>query len=214
MDTISQWLTSPRTYPSKSNQWALSVVIEPATEPVTLTEVKSQLRIDSSTEDTYLNTLITAARIVAENRTQRSLITTTWDYFISEFPCGDEILLRRPKLQSVTSLKYKDTDGTETTWGTSNYIVDTASDPGRIVLAYGITWPSLALYPANPITIRYVAGYGAAAAVPQPIKQAMLYLVSHWFENREPVSEQMLEKVPMTFDLLINHYVSQRWRFA
>lgn len=199
----------------KDTRWALSVVTEPAVEPITLTEAKAHMRIDSTADDTYITALITAVRIVTENLTGRSLVTTTWDYFMSDFPCENEILLRRPKLQSVTSLKYKDTDGTETTWDTSNYIVDIKSDPGKIVLAYGITWPTIELYPSNPITIQYVSGYGLAVSVPQPLKNAMFFLVAHLYENREPVNiGNIVNKIPMTYDFLISPYVVQRWRFA
>jgi uncharacterized phiE125 gp8 family phage protein len=38
-----------------------------------------------------------------------------------------------------------------------------------------------------PIQVTYVAGYGAAASVPQKYKQAMLLLIGHWYENRETV---------------------------
>lgn len=199
----------------KDIHWALNIVTEPATEPITTSEAKSHMRIDSTDDDTYIGALITAVRIVTENLTGRSLITTTWDYFMSDFPCGDEILLRRPKLQSVTSLKYKDTDGTEITWAASNYIIDIASDPGKIVLAYGITWPTETLYPSNPITIRYVSGYGLAVSVPQPLKNAMFFLIAHLYENREPINiGNITNKIPMTYDFLISPYVVQRWRFA
>ena len=41
---------------------------------------------------------------------------------------------------------------------------------------------------ANGIEIAFVAGYGDAAAdVPAPIRQAILLLVAHWHEHREPV---------------------------
>lgn len=215
MHRANEFLTSPRSHPNKPAQWALSIVTAPATEPISVSEAKAHMRIDSTADDNYITALITAVRIVTENLTGRSLVTTTWDYFLSDFPCGDEILLRRPKLQSVTSLKYKDTDGIETTWGASNYIVDGNSDPGRIVLTYGNTWPSLALYPSNPISIRYVSGYGAATAVPQPLKNAMFFLVAHLYEVRQPVDiGNIANKIPMTYDYLISHYVVQRWRFA
>ena len=53
----------------------LKLIVAPSTEPVTLTEVKSQLRIDSTTEDTYLNTLILVAREYCELVQNRAFIT-------------------------------------------------------------------------------------------------------------------------------------------
>ena len=38
------------------------------------------------------------------------------------------------------------------------------------------------------IEIQFTAGFGAAATdVPAPLRQAILLLVAHWYENREPV---------------------------
>ncbi|MFH2075423.1 MAG: phage head-tail connector protein, partial [Pseudomonadota bacterium] len=73
-------------------------------------------------------------------------------------------------LQSVTHVKYTDTDGTQTTRSTDEYNVDTDSDPGRIQLDYGYSWPSASLHPKNPIEVQFVCGYGAHA--PQVITGA------------------------------------------
>jgi len=39
----------------------------------------------------------------------------------------------------------------------------------------------------NAVTVRFVAGYGDAGDVPQAIKQAILILIAHWYEQRDPV---------------------------
>jgi uncharacterized phiE125 gp8 family phage protein len=88
-----------------------------------------------------------------------------------------------PPLQSVTSVTYKDSAATTTTMTvTTDYIVDSDSNVGRIVLPYGETWPSFTAYSVNPITITYKAGY---TALPKALEQAMLLLIGHWYENRE-----------------------------
>jgi uncharacterized phiE125 gp8 family phage protein len=41
---------------------------------------------------------------------------------------------------------------------------------------------------AGGIEIAFTAGYGAAASdVPAPIRQALLLLVAHWYEHRDPI---------------------------
>jgi uncharacterized phiE125 gp8 family phage protein len=110
-----------------------------------------------------------------ENITRRQLLTATWDAFMDEWPDKDYIELPYGNLQSVTSVKYKDTDGTETTLTvTTDYLVETNGEQrGRIVLPYGCSWPSATLYPSNPISIRFVCGWTAAASVPKNIKRAV-----------------------------------------
>ena len=162
----------------------------PVLKPVSLEEVKDHLRITlgNTDEDDYLQRLITAGTNYAQLFLRRRLITQTWYYYPDDFPRGDVIVMPYGKLQTVTSLKYTDYGGTESTMDSAEYIVDIKQDPGRIVLDYGETWPSDSLYPSNPITIEYVCGYGLTAAnVPEEIKQAILLSISDLYENREAV---------------------------
>lgn len=142
-------------------------------------------------DEDLLTALITASRQHVEDITRRALLTQTWDYSIDAWPPGDAIKLPFGSLQSVTSVKWKDTDGTETTLteGT-DYLVETNGPAcGRIVLPYGETWPSDTLYPSNPITIRFVCGWGAAADVPATIRAAVLMVLTDLWENREAQSQ-------------------------
>ena len=77
---------------------------------------------------------------------------------------------------------YKDSTGTETILPVSDYLVDTDREPGRVLPGFGMSWPVFTPFPAAPIRIQFVAGY---AVLPEPIRQAMLLLVGHWYENRE-----------------------------
>lgn len=166
----------------------LRLVVPPAVEPVTLAEAKAHLRVDGNEEDALISSLITAAREYAETFQRRAYVTQTWELTLDEWPTGPEIRLPRPPLQAVESITYRDQSGVEHVLDPATYIVDTRSEPGRVVLAPGRCWPSVALAPAGAITVRYVAGYGDTAdSVPVKVKQAILLLVGHWYANREAV---------------------------
>jgi uncharacterized phiE125 gp8 family phage protein len=94
---------------------------------------------------------------------------------------------------------------------TDDYIVDTNSEPGRIVLPYDGSWPSDTLYPVNPINIEYVAGYGTSTNVPKTIKQAMKLIVGDLYENRENSRDTKygeLKEIPLAAKrLLVNKRV-------
>ena len=158
---------------------------DPATEPVSLAEARAHLQVDDNDSDTAISALITAARQYVEEYTGRALITQTWALTMDDVPSGtDSILLPRPPLVSVSSLAYVDGDGVTQTWASSNYRVDSNSEPARLTLAYGVSWPTPRDV-SNAVTVTYVAGYGAATAVPTAIRQAILLLVGDWFTNRE-----------------------------
>jgi uncharacterized phiE125 gp8 family phage protein len=136
----------------------------------------------NTTLEPRFTTLITEAREYAEGFMRRALITQTWDLTLDWLP--PVIELPKTPLQSVTSLKYLDASGALVTLDPSLYRVDVASKPGRITPAYGTSWPTV-----HPVTgavvIRFVAGYGAASAVPERIKQGMKLHIAGGWDNCE-----------------------------
>jgi len=144
-----------------------------------------------TTQDALLSTLITAARQQAESITQRKFITQTWNLYLDEFPSSNSFIIPFGNLTSVVSLAYKDSDGDSTTMTvTTEYLVDTSSDPGRIVLPYGVSWPSFTKYPFKPITCQFVCGYGGTAStVPAGIKTAIKMMVEDLFNHRDAIFE-------------------------
>lgn len=64
------------------------------------------------------------------------------------------------------------------------YRVVTATEPGMVVLAAGGQWPTEALDPVLPVSVRLVAGY---TSMPDALKQAMRWEVGQMFELREGV---------------------------
>jgi len=123
-----------------------------------------------------------------ERVTGKAFITQTLRLTRDCFPGwkeDNEFRLPMPPLQTVTNIQYTDNAGVTQTVDSTSYVVDATSMPGRITLAWGEVWPTDVLEQAATVKVNYVAGYGAATAVPQTIKQAMLMLIAHWFENRE-----------------------------
>lgn len=177
--------------------FGVTVVTEPAKEPLTLDDAKAHLRFYHDYEDDLIRSLITAARQYAEIYTGKAFITRELRLTRDCFPANDGcIRLPRPPLQTLTAsqdwpdlgITYTNTSGNESTVSTSVYIVDATPEVGRICLAYGETWPTDAIDQPAAVKVRYLAGYGDSAAdVPETIKAAMKLLIGHWFANREAV---------------------------
>lgn len=161
------------------------VVTAPTEEPVSVDEAKLHLKVDGTDEDAFIGALITAAREHAESLQNRAYVTQTLRVALPCWPGCSVVKLPRPRLQGVVSITYKQLDGTVATVDPSTYVVDADGEPGGVMLKPGRSWPSATLYPVNPITVTYTAGYGDATDVPQRIKQALLLLVGFWFESRD-----------------------------
>lgn len=194
-----------------NRQWKL--VTAPAVEPVTLTDAKSQIRVDMDDDDPLIATLVTAARQMCEEQTWRALVTQTWDLYLDQWPGMDYIVVPRPPLLTVTSITYRDENGNTATLSSDWYRVETAFEPGRIVLKPNYDWPSTTLDTGLPIIVRFTCGYGAtAASVPEPLRQGMRLVLGHLYENREAVvvSGFQAVNVPLTVDWLWRPY-EVRW---
>lgn len=164
---------------------SLIIVTPPTEEPVTLEEAKTQCRVDIDDDDDLIASLIVAARQWCEKHDWRAYITQTIDYRCNQWPADDYFELPRPPLQAVNSVKYYDVDNAEYTLDPALYDVDYYNTPGGFYLHYNQNWPATQLRLRNAIKVNYTAGYGAAEDVPETIKQAMLLLIGHWYENRE-----------------------------
>ena len=165
---------------------AWKVTTEPSAEPVSIVDAKKHMRVDDDSEHVLLQTYLVAARKSAEEFQRRKYITQSITLELPGF--SDVMSLPCAPLQSVTSVKYIDTDGVQQTLAASFYDVDTVSEPGRVLLAYEQTWPTArSVY--NAIEIIYVVGYGATSGtVPEQFRVAIWQLAAHAFENREPIA--------------------------
>jgi uncharacterized phiE125 gp8 family phage protein len=99
----------------------INVTVQPTTEPITTTEAKEELRIESAVTDydDLIARLIKAARQFAEEYLGIGLMTQTvvqkWDEFpdINRFNKYGGLYLGYGNIQSVNWLKYIDSDGVE-----------------------------------------------------------------------------------------------------
>ena len=80
----------------------------------------------------------------------------------------------------------------------------TVGSPGRISVAQGKVWP-VTLPQIGATTMRIVAGYGPdASTVPENVKEAVLLVVGHLYENREAtVSGPVPQAIAMGVEALL-----------
>lgn len=165
---------------------ALVITSAPAVEPVTVSEAKAHLRVDGTAEDTLIGSLILTSRLHIEAALGLALMTQSWRLSLDAWPNGRELELPLRPLQSLSSVKVVAADGTSETVPSNSYVVDIDGTPPRLVRNGG-SWPQPEKA-ANGIEIEFTAGFGDEAAdVPAPIRQALLMLIAHWYEHRDPI---------------------------
>ncbi len=191
-----------------------TVVTAPLLEPVSLADARTALAIDSAgSQDKLLSTYISAARRYFEWRTGRTVHQTTLEWTLASFPAESYIVLpRATPLISIDSFTYKDSDAAVTNVPAADYIADTDSIPGRVVLAYGASWPSFTAYPSNPVRIRYTAGLASSPVTDaaEDIQLPILLLAAAMYEN--PVGLLTSDRgavSQLSVDYGIEHYLTK-----
>ncbi len=182
--------------------------VEPAVEPVTLAEVKAQLRIAHASEDTLLAGLIRAARDEVERATGVALIDQTWRLVLDRWPRNATVLLQRHPVREVLSVTVYGAEGEAALLPPADYQLDPLSRPARL----HIDRAPDPLRRMNGVEIDFSAGFGEAGTdVPDMLKRAILQLVAHWYEFRafvgagdQPVS------YPATYERMVAAYRARR----
>lgn len=190
-----------------------ALVAGPLLDPVSLAEAKSHLRVDIGDDDGLIVGYILAARVHVEQHLNRALLAQTWDFTLdygwpSKAWKGQRVVLPMSPVISVTSITYVASDGSSQTLDPSQYKVANL-DTGETVIvpAYGLSWPSVRQEIAA-VAVRFVAGYGTQpGSIPEPIRQAMLLLIAHWYENREAVNAgNIISELPLACSALLFPY--------
>jgi len=178
------------------------VTTEPSVEPVSLADMKLHLRVDCDADDDLITALIVAARQWCEDYEHRAYITQTITAKLNYLP--PQMILPKPRLQSVTSVKYIDTSGDEQTLSSGLYDFDTYREPGQITRGYNDTYPSVRAV-VNAVEVIYVAGYGDASTdVPNKTIAAIKLFVAHLYEHRIAVTDMTMEEIPLGVKNLLN----------
>ncbi len=161
--------------------------------PLTTAALKLHLKVDFDEDDDLIDQLILAATEFCQNFQNRIYVNASQTMVLDSW----QTVIRPPwsPLVSIDSITYVDTDGATQTLSSSLYRVDTTNEPGRITAAYNTSYPSIRAV-TNAITITYTAGYGAAADVPDDVKNAIKLLVGSWYEYREDATEMNLTTSP------------------
>jgi uncharacterized phiE125 gp8 family phage protein len=167
-----------------ATEWRVRLATAPTTEPIDIDEAKEHLRVDHNADDALIDGLIGSARVGCEQIARRAFLPQTWDLILDAWPTGNVIELPYPPLQSVSAITYVDSDEQSHTLSTADYGVDADSEPGRVYLKYGKSWPGGTLRPLAAIKVRFVAGYADADAVPWNYKVAIKLTLSAYYENR------------------------------
>lgn len=174
---------------------SIKVVTKTTTEPVSLQEAKTYLRVDYDHEDNLISNLITRARDYVESRTGRQLTTSTLETHLDNWPSvpclsvvprsAHPIIPLTLPLTSVSGIQYRDSSDNWQLLPSGSYITDTTS--GRVQVTQV---PSTSPY-LDAIKITYSVG-----SISDKAKQLILLVIDDWYNNRGASTAQELKVHP------------------
>lgn len=181
---------------------------DPSTQVVSVAEIKSHLRIDTSDEDTLLGLYIDSATEMAENYCGRHFIEHTYKLYFNKqveeaslyFPdcrliSTDEVLTKYVewKLEDFVTVFFSD-----------KAYLEPFSNPSIVRLSKNFSdLGNKATGDADRFWFNFKTGFGASASdVPQAIKQAIKLIVSDMYYFREDRKRSF----PMASEILLQPY--------
>lgn len=194
----------------------LRLITKPAAFPVTVAEARAHLNIEDGVDEALLLSLITTAALKLDGPKGllgRCLVSQTWEYVLPAFPRGP-LQIPLPPLRELTTITYRDRSGQPAFLLPADCrLVNLGSDEAvELYPPSSFDWPVTANDP-EAVVIRFKAGYGDPADVPEMLKRAILANVGTLYANRESVSTgpNAPRYVDENYSELISPFIV--WRF-
>lgn len=180
---------------------------QPATEPVTLAQLRAQVVADGNADDALLLSYLITARELVEEWLGRALVPRTVTAVFEEWPsmCGSRTIELLMPVSSVDAVTYTNAAGSVVAW---TDFVARQSQGGVMSVRpkAGTSWPDLGDDPV--ITLTATAGFDL---VPEPIVTAIVQLAAYLYADRDGLGDPDggIGKLPPTSRALIRPW---RWR--
>mgnify|MGYP003629958310 FL=1 len=179
------------------------------TEPITKDEAKDYLRVSNSADDTYIENLISTARQTIEKDTNTSLVLNSYVEYLDRFPTANGGIIELQVAGDVVgtglpTITYMSADSvTHDVTLTLNTDFVMAEYRGRPRLQPINEWATARdLIGSVKITYSVQPPNG----IPLPLKQAMYLLISHFYDNRSPITYGSVKEMPLGYKKLIRPF--------
>jgi uncharacterized phiE125 gp8 family phage protein len=181
--------------------------------PVTLTDLKAQVRVTFTDDDDLLTALLGAAVELVSGMSGRVLAPETWSVSFDRVPAEawtverlytrgvmQDIRLPKSPVRALTNISYYDPSGVSQTASVDNFWLFLDDDRASVRPKPNVSWP-ITQAREDAITITFTAGY---TALPPALKAAILMLAAQWYETREASTAGPVTEVPLAAQTLID----------
>jgi len=154
------------------------VLVTPGAVPVSLSDMKTYMKVTSASDDALITEMLASATIWGEGYTGREFRANTWQLLKDAFE--DRICLNRDPVDSITFVKHL-VSAAQVTVAASAYYLKKNVQNSEILLNENQSWPTDTDNREQVIEIEFVAkSYQDTEAISSAIKRH----VAFWYKNR------------------------------
>ena len=178
----------------------LSLSTPASVYPISLLELKAQLRLSHNDDAVMLVNLIAAACQYIEDASGQAIMAQTWKYSVDCAPV-ERLTLPKHPVTAITAIDYFDTDNAAQSANLSDFTLYDSGTDAWIEPVADKEWPAVYDRP-DALSITFTAG-GAADRY-RNLKQAALKLAAEWYENPNASSDRSQSGLPFGVAELVN----------
>ena len=179
----------------------IKVVQPPASMPVSLSQAKQHLRLETSTEDDLLTGIIREATDYCEVILRQNLIERTLQQSFTRDQIASGLFLTGAPVREVVEVRGLSLSGQSTIISPSQYTIALHDGQAHLHLHDDIDPATI----AQGVTVDYASGLGQTGSeIPGNITRAILMLVAHWYEFRGATHrDEPADKLPAGLEVLL-----------
>lgn len=155
----------------------------PTSTIISLQEAKDHLRVTSNDEDALIQDCIKAATNHIESYTNQIFQSVTFCAYMDSVETYNCLEIWKYPITAISSIKYLNTSGVETTLDSSTYSTDLSDSPARIYLTSA---PSTQQDKLNVWRVYFTAGFTNRDQISPELINWVKIFTGFYFQTRQP----------------------------
>lgn len=177
---------------------------------VSTDDIKLHCRIDHDDDNALLTALVKSAESYLDGYSGilgLCLFNQTWKQSFAQFDRHMSLPFPNIYNSDMVEVKYLDDQDAEQTFAGEFELINCSRET-LLIYPSSENFPAVNCDKSLPVWVEFEAGFGTTSDKIDPaILTATKMLVAHWYENREAVSADQMENLPLGVSTLLRRYM-------
>jgi uncharacterized phiE125 gp8 family phage protein len=177
------------------------VIVPTEEELISVEEFKQFVRVDldETVDDALMKMILESSIEFCESYTGRSIALKTYEKVYKMLCHSHVIEVRKGDITELISLKKKDSSGNELEYDIDDFEYYNYPQESEVNTKTDGTLIEMGTSSTRPLVLTFKSGY-TNTTLPKNLKNGILMIASHWYENRETIKiEEMTDVTQMPY---------------